>query len=251
MTTPGQAATSAAQEAAGTTASTAKDEAAATAQASVSAAADVAGTAKEQVGQVAGEAVDQVRQLTDQARAQAGEQATNATQKLSDAVRSLAGEVRDMSSGKSSGSGTVAGLAQQLADRGEQLADYLAEQGPGGLVQELRGFAARRPGTFLLGALAAGVATGRLVKGATASTGGATGTGTRGMETEVVAVVEPMPITDAEIGYDAPVTADPYPATTTPAGTNPLATGASTVDPATGVDGGYGPPTYGSGTGLR
>jgi hypothetical protein len=48
-------------------------------------------------------------------------------------------------------------------------------------VQDLRSFAARKPGTFLLGALAAGVVTGRLVKGATADSGSsstaATGTG--------------------------------------------------------------------------
>jgi hypothetical protein len=50
-------------------------------------------------------------------------------------------------------------------------------------VQDLRGFAARKPGTFQLGALAAGVVTGRLVKGATAdstpsgTSGRTTGTG--------------------------------------------------------------------------
>ncbi len=72
-------------------------------------------------------------------------------------------------------------LAQQLADRGEQIAEHISAQGPGGLVQDLRSFAARKPGTFLLGALAAGVVTGRVVKGATASSSGggsgATGSG--------------------------------------------------------------------------
>jgi uncharacterized protein YjbJ (UPF0337 family) len=215
VTSPGQAA-GAAQQAAGTTASTAKDEAAATASTATSAATEVAGTAKQQAGQVAGEAVNQARQLTDQAKAQASQQATNATQKLSESVRSLATEVRDMSQGTASGSGPVAGLAQQLADKGEQLAEYLSQQGPGGLVQELRMFAARRPGTFLLGALAAGVATGRVVKGATAgASGGMTGTGAQ--SSPAVAGVQPVAVAPA------PVTSVP----STPApSTTPISTGA-------------------------
>ncbi len=169
-TSPGQVA-GATQQAAGTTASTAKDEAVQVTQAAAGAASDVAGTAKEQAGHVAGEAVNQLRSLTDDARGQVAQQAGNATEKLSSTVRGLASEARDLSQGKADGSGTLAGLVQQLADRGEQLADHISSQGPSGLVQDLRSYAQRRPGTFLLGALVAGVATGRLVKGATAQSG--------------------------------------------------------------------------------
>ncbi len=166
-TSPGQVA-GATQQAAGQTASTAKGEATQVGQVAASAASDVAGTAKQQASQVAGEAVDQLKSLTDDARAQASQQASNATDQLSTKVRSLAAELRELGQGRGDANGTVAGLAQQLADRGERLADQIAYRGPGGLVQDLRGFAARKPGTFLLGALAAGVVTGRLVKGATA-----------------------------------------------------------------------------------
>ena len=180
MTSPGQVA-GATQQAAGQTATTAKDEAVQVGQVAASAATDVAGTAKQQAGQVAGEAVNQLKSLTDDARNQASQQVSNATDKLSSTVRSLASEMRDLGQGKADGSGTVAGLVQQLADKGEQIADYVSAQGPGGLVQELRGFASRKPGTFLLGALAAGALTGRMVKGATAgSSGGSTGTRTSG-----------------------------------------------------------------------
>ncbi len=184
-TSPGQVA-GATQQAAGTTATAAKDEAAQVGQVAASAASDVAGTAKQQAGQVAGEAVNQLRSLTDEARDQASQQVSSATDKLSSTVRSLADEMRDLGQGKGDANGTVAGLVQQLADKGEQLADQISARGPGGLVQDLRSFAARKPGTFLLGALAAGVATGRLVKGATADTGssaGTTGTGTTGTGT--------------------------------------------------------------------
>lgn len=165
MTSAGQAA-GAAQQAAGVTASTAKDEATRTAQTAASAAGDVAGTAKEQVGHVAGEAVNQVRQLADDARGEASAQLSSAADKLGDLIRSLATEIRDLSQGNTDGSGKVAGLAQQLAGTGDRLADQVTQLGPEGLLREVRGFASRKPGTFLLGALAAGVATGRLVRGA-------------------------------------------------------------------------------------
>ena len=178
-TSPGQVA-GATQQAAGQTATTAKDEAAQVGQVAASAATDVASTAKQQAGQVAGEAVNQLKSLTDDARNQASQQASNATDKLSSTVRGLAGEMRDLGQGKGDANSTIAGLVQQLADKGEQLADHISAQGPGGLVQDLRSFAARKPGTFLLGALAAGVVTGRLVKGATADStpsGSTSGTG--------------------------------------------------------------------------
>ena len=176
-TSPGQVA-GATQQAAGTTATTAKDEAAQVGQVAASAASDVAGTAKQQAGQVAGEAVNQLKSLTDDARSQATQQASNATEQLSNKVRTLATEMRDLGQGKGDANGTIAGLVQQLADRGEQLADHISQQGPGGLVQDLRSFAARKPGTFLLGALAAGAVTGRLVKGATADSGSTATTST-------------------------------------------------------------------------
>ena len=204
-TSPGQVA-GATQQAAGQTATTAKDEAAQVGQVAASAATDVAGTAKQQAGQVAGEAVNQLKSLTDDARNQATQQVSNATEQLSTKVRSLAGEMRDLGQGKGDANGTVAGLVQQLADRGEQLADQISARGPGGLVQDLRSFAARKPGTFLLGALAAGVATGRLVRGAVdASSSSPTGS----------------PATD-RYGVQSQVTA--YPATTYAATTYPATT---------------------------
>ncbi len=167
MSTPGQVA-GATQQAAGQTVSVVKDEAAQTAYAAKSAAVDIAGTAKDQVGQVAGEAISQVKQLVDQARTQAGAQAEAANQKLTETVRRLAGELRDLGHSQGDGSGTVSRLAQQLADKGEQFATYLDQHGPTGVLHDVRGFAARKPGTFLLGSVAAGMATGRVVKGATA-----------------------------------------------------------------------------------
>lgn len=164
MSSPGQVA-GATQDAAGATASTAKDEASQVGSAATSAAADVAGTTKEQAGAVAGEAVNQVRDLLDQTRAQVTEQAGTAQAKLGESLRSLVDELRSMGEGSGNGQGPAAELARTLADRGSAFADMISDKQPGELVQELRTFAARRPGGFLLGALAAGVVAGRLTRG--------------------------------------------------------------------------------------
>jgi len=161
------------------TAATARDEAAQVGSTASAAASDVTGTVKEQAGAVAGEAVTQVRDLLDQTRSQLSEQAGGAQQKLGESVRGLSEELRSMVDGSGSGSGPAAEFARSLADRGRTVADYLGSKEPGELVQELRLLAARRPGGFLLGALAAGVVAGRLVRGASAApsdgTGGAGG----------------------------------------------------------------------------
>ena len=163
------------------TAATARDEAAQVGSTASAAASDVTGTVKEQAGAVAGEAVTQVRDLLDQTRSQLSEQAGGAQQKLGESVRGLSEELRSMVDGSGSGSGPAAEFARSLADRGRTVADYLGSKEPGELVQELRLLAARRPGGFLLGALAAGVVAGRLVRGASAApsdgTGGAGGAG--------------------------------------------------------------------------
>jgi uncharacterized protein YjbJ (UPF0337 family) len=171
VTSPGQVA-GATQDAAGQTASTAKDQAAQVGSTATSAAADVAGTTKQQAGAVAGEAVSQVRGLLDQTRSQVSEQAGGAQQKLGESLRSLSDELRSMGDGSGSGSGPAAELARTLADRGAMVADYVAAKQPGELLQDLRSLAARRPGGFLLGALAAGVLAGRITRGATAGSSG-------------------------------------------------------------------------------
>ena len=212
MTSAGQAA-GAAQQAAGVTASTAKDEAARTASTAASAAGDVAGTAREQVGNVAGEAINQARQLADDARGEASAQLSSAADKLGDLIRSFATEIRDLSQGKADTNGKVAGLASQLAGTGERWADQVAELGPEGMLREVRSFASRKPGTFLLGALAAGVATGRLVRGAVDANNDTSSTGQYRAQPQVRSypATTPVPMTsydDLDDGSIGPVSGD-------------------------------------------
>ena len=67
--------------------------------------------------------------------------------------------------GGPTGPGLAADLAQEVADRARSLSRHLDQREPGELLDDVRRFARQRPGTFLLGALAAGVIAGRLLRG--------------------------------------------------------------------------------------
>lgn len=145
-----------------------KDKAAQSAQAGTQAAAEVAQTATGQAKQVAAEAQSQARDLVGEARNQlrshAGDQHRNAVTSL----RSLGDELRSMAS-NSEQNGVATDLVRQAADRTHGVADWLDNREPGDLLDELRRVARGRPGTFLLGALAAGVVAGRVTRGAVAA----------------------------------------------------------------------------------
>jgi hypothetical protein len=125
----------------------------------------VAGTAAEQVAQVAQEAKAQARDLFGEARGQVQGQARAGQQKATDGIRTLSRELREMADGGQQ-SGTASEIARQAADRADRLADWLGQREPGDLIEEIRSFARRRPGAFLLGAALAGTVVGRLTRGA-------------------------------------------------------------------------------------
>jgi HAMP domain-containing protein len=124
----------------------------------------VADTAADQAGQVAQEAQRQARDLLGEARGQAMEQARTGQQNAADSIRTLAGELREMAD-NGERHGTASELAAQAADRLRGVADWIGAREPGDLVDEVRRFARRRPGAFLLGAAVAGIVAGRLTRG--------------------------------------------------------------------------------------
>ncbi|MGW5851743.1 hypothetical protein ACWFQ8_28005 [Streptomyces sp. NPDC055254] len=139
-------------------------------------AAEVGGTVKEQAANVVGEATAHARSLVGELRGQLQGQAQTQTEHLAQNVRRIAQELREMSeSGKPDS--TMAGVARQLADRGNQVAASMEQRGPDGLVSDLQNFARRRPGAFLAGAAVAGFLVGRAGKGVTAAASTASGTG--------------------------------------------------------------------------
>jgi hypothetical protein len=145
-----------------------KDKATDTAGAAKGAAGDVAQTASDKAKDVVGEAKRQARDLVGEARDQVGSQVGDQHQNLVSNLHSLADELTKMA-GASDQQGLAGEIVGQAGDRARTAADWLGNRQPGDLLDEVRSFARRRPGTFLVGALVAGVAVGRLTRGAVAA----------------------------------------------------------------------------------
>ena len=148
----------------GSTTDTARQQAGQVAQGAKESGKQVAGTAMQEGKSVAHEGRRQAQELTRQVGQQVDEQSRVQKDKAASGLRSLAAELQGMAASGSGGMGTD--LARQAASTVQDAAGWLDEREPGQLLDEVRRFARRKPGTFLLGALAAGVAAGRLTRGA-------------------------------------------------------------------------------------
>lgn len=146
------------------------DKASSTVDAGKQAASDVASTAAEKAKDVALETKKQARDLLGEAKTQFSEQLGSQHSSLVDNLRSLAGELSNMSQGTNiEGGGMATDLVGQAGDRVNGVAEWLGQRQPGDLVGELRTFARQRPGAFLVGAALAGVLAGRLTRGVVAA----------------------------------------------------------------------------------
>ena len=97
-----------------------------------------------------------------QVRGQLDDQGRQQKDRLSGTLATFGDDLGRMAEG---GSGLAAELAHELADRARSRSRHLDGREPTELLDDVRRFARQRPGTFLLGALAAGVVVGRLVRG--------------------------------------------------------------------------------------
>lgn len=137
----------------------------------------VAGTAAQEARDVAGEAAQHARDLLGEARDHLETQSRDQLGRLVDLLRGAGEELDQMAQ---QGDGVAADLARQVADRAHRISRHVDGREPADLLDEVRGLARRRPGTFLLGALAAGVAAGRLARGAKDGAPGSRATGPAG-----------------------------------------------------------------------
>lgn len=192
----------------------------------------VAGTAKDEAQRVASEAASQARSVVGDALGQVSEQSAAQKDRLASTLRTL-GEDLDSMAGRGT-PGLAADLARQASEQARSLGTHLEGREPSELLDDVRRFARQRPGTFLLGALAAGVVVGRLVRGTADGIQAAEAAGGR---------VTPSPSpTPATPPTTPPVSPVPPTSQTTPAFTT--GAGAETpVPPAPPV-----PPVGGSGT---
>jgi hypothetical protein len=148
------------------TSDTAKQQAGQVAQDARESGKHVADTAVDESRQVLAEGRRQVKDLAAEARLQVDEQSRTQKDKATASLRDLADELVAIGSGNGGQSGLATDLAGQAATRVHDVAGWLESRNPGELIDELRGVARRHPGTFLLGALTAGVLAGRLTRGA-------------------------------------------------------------------------------------
>jgi hypothetical protein len=139
-------------------------------QTAAQAGSQVAATATEQAKEVAHETQRQAKDLLEQGRTQVKSQVVSQQQKAGQGLSSLAQELRGLADGSSSGApGPARDLLQQASGIVDGFANRLQNSEPADLLEEVRSFARRKPGLFLLGAAAAGVLAGRLTSGVKAA----------------------------------------------------------------------------------
>lgn len=150
----------------GSTTEAAKEQASQVGQTAKESGQRVAGTAAEQGKNVLDEGRQQARNLTHEVSSQVTEQTSAQKDKAAGGLRSLSDELRGMANGQGAPAGVAGDLVQQASAKAGELAEWLEQRDPGTLLEEVRSLARRKPGTFLVGALAAGVVAGRLTRGA-------------------------------------------------------------------------------------
>jgi len=140
----------------------ARDQAGQLKETSVDAARQVAESVKEKASDLTSDARQQTRQLVGQTRDELVQQAGQQKERAAGSIRAVGDELRGMAEHGQSGLGSQ--LARHGADFSDQAADFLQNHEPGELLDEVRAYARRKPGTFLLIAAAAGVVAGRLTR---------------------------------------------------------------------------------------
>lgn len=146
------------------TADIAKDQAAELGRSGAEAGKHAADVAREQASEVAAEAGRQGMELLREAQSELAEQAARGQQRLASELLSVSDELLSMAEG-SAGQGTAAGLARRGSAGARSAGRWLEVRQPAQVMNEVKSFARRRPGAFLVLAAAAGLAAGRLTRG--------------------------------------------------------------------------------------
>jgi hypothetical protein len=152
----------------------------------------MADVTKNQAGRVAGEAGRQAKNLMGQARTELTDQAGQQQERVASGLRTMSEQLTSM--GDQAEAGMAADLVREAAQRTGSVADWLQARDPGSLVEEVKSFARRRPGTFITIAAVAGVALGRVTRAAVTNATETSGSHTTGMSstgTAATGVVTP------------------------------------------------------------
>ena len=128
------------------------------------AAQSVVGTAGAEAKNVAQEASTQAKNLLGELGSDLKSQADASQQKAAEGLRSISDELSTMADNGDE-NGPANSLVRQAAQRSGDIAGWLEGRDPGSLLDEVKDFARRRPGTFLMVAAGAGLLAGRLTRG--------------------------------------------------------------------------------------
>jgi hypothetical protein len=167
--TAGTSTTSAGTTGSPSTTDVARDEARNVGQTAAQAGSQVASTAADQAKGVAYETKQQARDLAEQGRTQLRQQAVASQQKAAEGLQGIAAQLRGMVEGNGAQAGPARDIVEQATSKVEEFAGWLQNREPADLLEEVRSFARRKPGTFLFGAALAGVVAGRLTSGVKAA----------------------------------------------------------------------------------
>ncbi|MEU1971583.1 hypothetical protein ABZ477_07995 [Microbacterium sp. NPDC019599] len=150
--TPAAGAMDTAKREASNVVGTAKDEAA-----------GVVETAKEEAREVGREARTQFSRLYDQTRMELSDQAAGRQEKLAQGLRTAGQDLRGMADSSTDG-GMAKDIVREVSYRLDGAASWLGSRDPGGVLDEVKRYARRRPIVFLAVAALAGVVVGRLTR---------------------------------------------------------------------------------------
>jgi len=130
----------------------------------VQAAVEVKDQAREQLADIAQQAKSEARSLTTEARGRLEKQADGTTKQVASTVADIGQELRTLAERSDRPDGPATEVIRQLADRTERFAQRLDAVGYRGIADDLTRFGRNHPGTFLLGAGAAGFLVGRMLR---------------------------------------------------------------------------------------
>jgi hypothetical protein len=122
------------------------------------------GEAKGEAAAVTQEAKRQLGDLWSQARTEVSGQASSQQSRLAGGLTTVGSQLSQMASAPSE-QNLATDLVREVGQRADALGSWLESHGPDEVLEEVRSFARRRPGTFLLIAAGAGVVLGRLTRG--------------------------------------------------------------------------------------
>ena len=162
---------------------------------------DVLETAKDEASTVLGEAKFQAKDLYAQTQQELKEQASTQQQRIAVGLRSVSDELGSMAA-NSHGGGMASDLVQQVSTRLSSASSWLGERDPSAVLDEVKRFARRRPGTFILAAAVTGIVVGRLTRAlaSNASADKADSTTRALPPAPAPALVEPDPWTPIQVG---------------------------------------------------